>query len=107
MIDILLWNVRKSKENMEQVFEDETEYDIIAFQEVWLNGDSAKRGETYCPRSSRYHVAHERESEAAIYINKRHGIETWKTEQGHNWSAVTLNGTTVFSIYSKPSQGTA
>ena len=58
MLRILYWNVHRKKTNMAQALDDDGEYDMLALQEVWLNRDPAKEGETYCPRSSRYNIIH-------------------------------------------------
>ena len=51
MLRILYWNVRKTKGSMRLALEDREEYDAVALQEVWMNTDPGKEGETYCPRA--------------------------------------------------------
>jgi endonuclease/exonuclease/phosphatase family metal-dependent hydrolase len=105
MLDILYWNTRRSKPNTAQALEDNSAYDVIAIQEPWLNRDPAKKGETYCPRASRYNLIHKTGGRAALYIHKRHAVAAWTAIAEADWCQVTLQGITIVSIYSESYHG--
>jgi len=92
----------------------QTDYNVIAVQEMPRD---AMQGTVYCPRMSNYYVVVEddRESRAALYVNKRYALGDWTSKMGRDWCSMMFQGVgnqelvTVISVYVEQQQhrGTA
>ena len=98
---LLLWNTQGNKQCLEILLE-EAKYDVLAIQEPWINTSTKS---TYCPRSSKYHLIHQRDGRAAIFIKKRFPVESWDFEVTRDFCRVWFNpddhgkGLEIWSIY--------
>ena len=81
---------------MSLILQDDRQFDVIAVQEPWVNPQMKT---VYCPVGSRYQRVYGA-GRAALYVHKRHGPTDWQAEMGFDWCKVTLQGMTVWSIYS-------
>jgi len=102
VVSILLWNTEGNRESI-QVLLEEAKYDILAIQEPWINHLTRS---TYCPRSSKYHLIHQTEGRAALYISKQIPTSQWEYRATREWCWVRLSGyepgLEVWSIYNPP-----
>ena len=67
----------------------QADYDVIVVQEMPRD---ATWGTVYCPHMSNYYVVVEddRESRAALYVNKRYALGDWMSETGRDWCSMTF-----------------
>ena len=103
--NLLLWNTQGNKQCLEILLE-EAKYDILAIQEPWINTFTKS---TYCPRSSKYHLIHQLEGRAALYISKRYRVDAWDFEATRDYCRVWFSpangegeGLEVWLIYNLP-----
>jgi hypothetical protein len=95
-LTIAYWNTAGRNGLASIALNNSQEFDILAIQEPWYN----KQIKTvYCPAQAKYRRIFS-EGRAALYIHKRHPLNTWAADAGPDWCKVTLQGTTIWSIYS-------
>jgi hypothetical protein len=87
MVVVLYWNAHNSRPPMEIAFRDD--YDIIAIQEPGLVNNRI-----YCPRGGNYHGIYDG-GRAAIFVNKRHAINSWTSQAQKDWCSVTFKGANI------------
>ena len=86
VLNILYWNVQRSKHAIIEAVEASRQYDIIALQEPWQNPHLPT---AYCPRGSRYQLIYAGEgSRSAILLHKRHEIKNWDATAKNDWCKV-------------------
>jgi len=103
---VLQYNVQKSKNGvMIPVLEGQhAPYDVIAFQEPWLN---PYVDTTYCPRSCQYNLVFSQQGRArtCLYINKHIPLGRWTSRQtpDHCWVRIEFEtgSITIHSVYSE------
>src|SRR4029077_986178 len=102
VVNVIYWNVQRSKAAMIEAVDGRREYDVMAIQEQWQNPHLPT---TYCPRNSRYHLVYAGAgSRSAILVHKRHRIADWESTATPDWCQVRLrtggDEVTIYSIYS-------
>ena len=109
-LQILQYNVRKSKKVMEPLLADSRvkAYDLIALQEPWKN---PLEDRTYCPSASGFIPAYDScERRSCFLINREMDSSIWTAEFPHT-DLATLNIRTdhlnvwIYSVYSEPLGG--
>jgi hypothetical protein len=103
---VLQYNVQKSKNGvMIPVLEGQhAPYDVIAFQEPWLNPGV---NTTYCPRSCQYNLVFPQHDQArtCLYINKQIPLTRWHAgqEPDYCWVRIDFDSgpITIHCVYSE------
>ena len=96
-LTIAYWNTAGRNGLASLALHNHQEVDIIAIQEPWLNKQTKT---VYCPAQAKYRRIFGGSGRAALYIHKRHPPQTWGATAGQDWCKVTLQGVTIWSIYS-------
>jgi len=95
-LSIAYWNTAARNGLASIALNNSQEFDIVAIQEPWYNNQTKT---VYCPAQARYQRIFS-EGRAALYIHKRHPLNTWVATAGPDWCKVTIHGVTIWSIYS-------
>jgi hypothetical protein len=95
-LTVVYWNTAARDGLAAIALHDRREPDIIAVQEPWV---SKQTKTIYCPGQGKYQRIYGT-GRAALYIHKRHPPNTWVAEANLDWCRVTLQGVTIWSVYS-------
>jgi hypothetical protein len=95
-LTIVYWNTAARDGLAAIALHDRREPDIIAIQEPWV---SKQTKTIYCPAQGKYQRLYGG-GRAALYIHKRHPLDTWEAEASLDWCRIILCGITIWSIYS-------